>query len=155
MKKKENKKEDKKIGKKDKKVSKKDKNKKESLFKQVKKEFSLLVHPKNVKTVKLDGKTVNHEIMRQTSVYFIVYIGIFAISMLLISLDNKDFLTTFTSVAATLNNTGPGLGEVGPVGNFSNFTVLSKSVFIFNMLAGRLELFPLLLLFSPSAWKKS
>ncbi|MEE1219900.1 MAG: TrkH family potassium uptake protein [Ruminococcus sp.] len=125
------------------------------LFKQVKKEFSLLVHPKNVKTVKLDGKTVNHEIMRQTSVYFIVYIGIFAISMLLISLDNKDFLTTFTSVAATLNNTGPGLGEVGPVGNFSNFTVLSKSVFIFNMLAGRLELFPLLLLFSPSAWKKS
>lgn len=125
------------------------------LFKEVKKEFSILVHPRNVKTVKLDGKTVNHEIMRQTSVFFIVYIGIFAISMLLISLENKDFLTTFTSVAATLNNTGPGLGEVGPVGNFSNFNIFSKLVFIFNMLAGRLELFPLLLIFSPSAWKKS
>lgn len=125
------------------------------LCKEVKKEFALLVHPRNVKTVKLDGKTVDHSIMRTTSVYLIVYIGIFVLSYLLISIENKDFLTSFTAVAANLNNTGPGLGEVGPVGNYSNFSVLSKSVLIFDMLAGRLELFPILLLFSPSAWKKS
>ena len=125
------------------------------LCKEVKKEFSLLIHPRNVKTVKLDGKTVNHSIMRSTSVFLVVYIGIFVLSFLLISLENKDFLTSFTSVAANLNNTGPGLGEVGPVGNYANFSILSKFVLIFDMLAGRLELFPLLLLFSPSAWKKA
>ena len=125
------------------------------LCKEVKKEFALLVHPRNVKTVKLDGKTVDHSVMRTTSVYLIVYMGIFVLSFLLISLENKDFITSFTSVAASMNNTGPGLGEVGPVGNYTNFSVLSKCVFMFDMLAGRLELFPLLLLFSPSAWKKS
>lgn len=125
------------------------------LCKEVKKEFALLIHPRNVKTVKMDGKTVDHSVMRSTSVFFVVYIGIFVFSFLLISIENKDFLTSFTSVAANLNNTGPGLGEVGPVGSYSNFSILSKSVLIFDMLAGRLELFPLLLLFSPSAWKKS
>lgn len=125
------------------------------LCKEMKKEFSLLIHPRNVKTVKLDGKTVNHSIMRSTSVFLVVYIGIFVLSFLLISLENKDFLTSFTSVAANLNNTGPGLGEVGPVGNYANFSILSKFVLIFDMLAGRLELFPLLLLFSPSARKKA
>lgn len=125
------------------------------LFKEVRKEFSLLVHPRNVKTVKMDGKTVDHNVMRTTSMFLVVYMGIFVISYVLISLENKDFVTSFTAVAANLNNTGPGLGEVGPVGNYGNFSVLSKSVLIFDMLAGRLELFPLLLLFSPSAWKKS
>lgn len=125
------------------------------LFKEIHKEFSLLIHPRNVKSVRMDGKTVGHNTMRTTSMYLVLYIGIFAISMLLISIDNKDFTTTFTSVAANLNNTGPGLGSVGPVGNYSDFSILSKIVFIFDMLAGRLELFPLLLLFSPSAWKKA
>ncbi len=124
------------------------------LFKEIHKEFSLLIHPRNVKSVKMDGKTIDHNIMRTTSMYLVLYIGIFAFSMLLISIDNKDFVTTFTSVAASINNTGPGLGEVGPVGNYADFSILSKIVFIFDMLAGRLELFPLLLLFSPSAWKK-
>ena len=125
------------------------------LFKEVKKEFTLLVHPRNVKTVKMDGKAVTHDVMRTTSVYLVVYIGIFALSYLLVSIDNKDFITSFTSVASALNNTGPGLGAVGPVGNFSDFSILSKCVFIFDMIAGRLELFPILLLFSPSAWKKA
>ena len=125
------------------------------LFKEVKKEFTLLVHPRNVKTVKMDGKAVTHDVMRTTSVYLVVYIGIFALSYLLIAIDNKDFVTSFTSVASALNNTGPGLGAVGPVGNFSDFSILSKSVFIFDMVAGRLELFPILLLFAPSAWKKA
>ena len=124
------------------------------LFKEIRKEFSLLIHPRNVKSGRMDGKTVDHSTMRSTSMFLVLYIGIFALSMLLISIDNKDFTTTFTSVAASLNNTGPGLGDVGPVGNYADFSILSKIVFIFDMLAGRLELFPLLLLFSPSAWKK-
>lgn len=125
------------------------------LFKEVRKEFSLLVHPRNVKLVKMDGKAVNHDIMRTTSMYLVLYIGLFAISFLLVSIDNMDFTTSFTAVAANLNNTGPGLGAVGPVGNYADFSILSKIVFIFDMLAGRLELYPLLLLFAPSAWKKS
>lgn len=125
------------------------------LFKEVRKEFALLVHPRNVKSVKMDGKTVDHNVMRNTSMYLVLYIGVFAFSLLLISIDNKDFTTNFTSVVATLNNTGPGLGVVGPVGNYADFSILSKVVYIFDMLAGRLELFPLLLLFSRSAWKKA
>ena len=125
------------------------------LFKEVRKEFSLLVHPRNVKLVKMDGKAVNHDIMRTTSMYLVLYIGVFAISFLLVSIDNMDFTTSFTAVAANLNNTGPGLVAVGPVGNYADFSILSKIVFIFDMLAGRLEIYPLLLLFAPSAWKKS
>lgn len=125
------------------------------LFKEVRKEFSLLVHPRNVKSVKMDGKTIDHTVMRTTSMYLVIYVGVFAFSMLLVSLDNMDFTTTFTSVAATLNNTGPGLGVVGPVGNYADFGILSKIVFIFDMLAGRLEIFPLMLLFAPSAWRKA
>lgn len=125
------------------------------LFKEVRKEFSLLVHPRNVKLVKMDGKAVNHDIMRTTSMYLVLYIGVFAISFLLVSIDNMDFTTSFTAVAANLNNTGPGLGAVGPVGNYADFSILSKIVFIFDMLAGRLEIYPLVLLFAPSAWKKS
>ena len=125
------------------------------LFKEVRKEFSLLVHPRNVKLVKMDGKAVNHDIMRTTSMYLVLYIGVFAILFLLVSIDNMDFTTSFTAVAANLNNTGPGLGAVGPVGNYADFSILSKIVFIFDMLAGRLEIYPLLLLFAPSAWKKS
>lgn len=124
------------------------------LFKEARKEFALLVHPRNVKSVKMDGKTVEHSVMRTTSIFLVVYIGIFALSYLLISLDNFDFTTSFTAVAANLNNTGPGLGAVGPIGNYSEFSILSKIVLIFDMLAGRLELFPLMLLFAPSAWKK-
>ena len=115
------------------------------LVKEFMKEIALLVHPRNIKSVKMDGKSIDHSIMRTTSVYLVLYIA----------LENLDFTTTFTSVAATLNNTGPGLGIVGPVGNFSDFSILSKCVFIFNMLAGRLELFPIVLLFAPSAWKKA
>ena len=125
------------------------------LFKELTKEIALLVHPRNVKTVKMDGKAIDHSVMRTTSVYLVLYIGIFFVSYLIIALENLDFSTTFTSVAATLNNTGPGLGLVGPVGNFADFSILSKCVFIFNMLAGRLELFPIVLLFAPSAWKKA
>lgn len=125
------------------------------LCKELKKEFSLLIHPRNVRSVKMDGKTVDHSIIRSTSMFLVAYIGIFVFSFVLISIENKDFLTSFTSVAANLNNTGPGLGAVGPVGNYADFSIFSKCVLIFDMLAGRLELFPMLLLLFPSAWKKA
>ena len=82
------------------------------------------------------------------------YVSIFVLSLLLISFDGFDVATNFTSVLATLNNIGPGLGAVGPNGNFAGFSILSKMVYIFNMLAGRLEVFPMLLLFVPTTWKK-
>lgn len=125
------------------------------LFKEVRKEFALLIHPRNVKTIKMDGKTIDHSVMRNTSVFLVVYLGIFILSFIVVSFEGKDVLTNFTAVAANLNNTGPGLNIVGPTGNYSSFNILSKAVMIFDMLAGRLELFPLLLLFSPSAWKKA
>ena len=125
------------------------------LVKEVKKEFYLLVHPRNIRSVKMDGKKISHETMRSTSVYLVIYLAVFIISFVLVSIEDKGFITSFTSVAATLNNTGPGLGDVGPVGNYAMFTPLSKCVLMFDMLAGRLELFPLLLLFIPAAWKKS
>ncbi len=125
------------------------------LAKEVKKELSLLIHPRNVKTITMDGKPIDHNITRNTSVYLVVYMAVFVFSFLIVSFEGRDMVTSFTSIAATLNNTGPGLNDVGPVGNYANFTILSKAVLIFDMIAGRLELFPILLLLSPAAWKKS
>lgn len=118
------------------------------------KELDVIVHVRNVKKVKLDGKAVGHEVMRSVNVYFAAYILIFVLSLFLITFDEFDLITNFTSVAATLNNIGPGLGMTGPAGNFSQFSDVSKIVLIFDMLAGRLELFPMLILFAPSTWKK-
>ena len=88
--------------------------------------------------------------MRSVNVYFLTFIIIFTVSVLLVSLENKDFTTNFTAVAATINNVGPGLSKVGPICNFGGFSALSKYVMMFDMLAGRLELFPLLILFHPA-----
>ena len=82
------------------------------------------------------------------------YLGIFAVSLLLISLDNFDFSTNFTAVTATINNIGPGMGKVGPYGNFSEFSDFSKLIFCFNMIAGRLEILPILVLINPKTWSK-
>lgn len=124
------------------------------LLKAARKEFQLYLHPNAVKKIKMDQKTVSHETLRSTNIFLSVYLIIFCGSILLISLDNFDLITNFTAVAATLNNIGPGLEIVGPMGNFSSFSYLSKSVLIFDMLAGRLEIFPLLLLFFKNTWKK-
>lgn len=125
------------------------------LAKEVKKEVSLLIHPRNIKSIKMDGKSVDHNITRNTSVFLVVYLAVFLTSFLIVSIEGKDMVTSITSIAATLNNTGPGLNEVGPVGNYADFSILSKCVLIFDMIAGRLELFPILVLFAPAAWKKS
>lgn len=125
------------------------------LLKGIKKEFKIIVHPRTVAAVKIDNKKITHEVTRSVSVYFAIYIVIIIASTILISLNGFDFMTTFSSVLVTLNNTGPGFSLVGSVENYAKFSLLSKGVFCFNMLAGRLELYPLLLLFFPSAWKKN
>lgn len=124
------------------------------LFKTIRKELALLSHPRLVKKIKSDGHVVAHEVIRSTNVFIAVYFVIFFLSLLFIGIDNLDFTTNFTAVAATLNNIGPGLELVGPTGNFSVFSDFSKYVLMFDMLAGRLELFPMLILFHPSCWKK-
>jgi trk system potassium uptake protein TrkH len=124
------------------------------LFKTLGKEMSYLIHKRSVKVLKIDGKKIEHETMRSINVFFVTYVIIFAVSVLLVSLDNFDFITTFSAVAATLNNVGPGLEVVGPIGNFGEFSYFSKFVMMFDMLAGRLEVFPLLLLFAAGTWKK-
>ena len=101
----------------------------------------------------MEDKVVEHEVVRATNVYFITFFLIFAASVLAISIEGKDLITNFTAVAATINNIGPGLEAVGPTQNFGHFSVFSKFVLMFDMLAGRLELFPLLILFHPTLWK--
>ncbi len=116
-------------------------------------ELKKLIHPQGVKISKMDGKPLSDQTMKTVTVYFYIYALIFAFSALIVAFDNFDFETTFTSIVATLNNIGPGFGGVGPTDNFSQFSILSKLVFIFDMLVGRLEIFPMLLLFMPSTWK--
>lgn len=125
-----------------------------TVFKTVGKEINSYIHPRSIKKIKMDGKPIEHEIMRATNVYFITFLSLFILSVFLISLEEKDLITNFTAVAATINNIGPGLEMVGPTQNFAHFTPFSKYILMFDMLAGRLELFPMLLLFVPTIWKE-
>ena len=122
--------------------------------KTIRKEFSSLLHPRSIKILKMDGKKIEHTVIRSANVFLCAYVIVFALTMMIISLDNFSFETNFTAIAATLNNIGPGLASVGPTQNFGSYSVLSKLVLCFNMLAGRLELFPMLMLFIPSTWKR-
>lgn len=122
--------------------------------KSITKEISIYAHPKLTKKIQMSGRTVEHETVRAVNVYMAAYLSIFVVSILLISLNDFDFTTNFSSVAATLNNIGPGFSKVGPMYNFSKFNDFSLLVFIFDMLAGRLEIFPMLVLFSHHTWKK-
>lgn len=124
-------------------------------FKEVKKEMASVIHPRSIKVLKYEGKPLEHNTLRSLNAYIIVYFMIFAVSTLILSLDNFDFMTSFSAVAANLNNIGPGMSVVGPASNYSMMSYLSKTVLIFDMLAGRLELFPLLVLLSPVTWKRS
>ncbi len=123
-------------------------------IKSIFKEIKIAARPRSTHKVKFNGKAVKHEVIRVVNVYMAAYILIFFASVLIISFDNFDFTTNFTSVLATMNNIGPGLSEVGPVRNFSVFSPLSKIVLTLNMLIGRLEIFPFLILISPHTWKK-
>ena len=124
------------------------------LFRTMTREIEQIIHPHMVKKLKFEGRIVGQEVLRSVNAFMVAYVLIFAGSTLLVCLDGFDLVTSFTSVAATLNNIGPGLELVGPASNFSCFSDLSKIVLIFDMLAGRLEIFPLLVLFFRDTWKK-
>lgn len=124
------------------------------LLKTIVKEIRTCAHPRTTLKIKSNGRIVEHETIRGINVYVVSYASIFIISLLIISIDNFSFTTNFTAIAATINNIGPGLEMVGPTGNYSAFSNLSKAVMSFCMLAGRLEIFPMLILFSPYTWRK-
>ncbi len=117
-------------------------------------ELNFIVHPKAIKRVYMDGHTVEGTTVKSVSAYLGIYVITFIVSTLIVALDNFDFQTTVTSVAATLNNIGPGLGMVGPMGNNAEFSYLSKIVLMFDMLAGRLELLPIFIVIKPKTWMK-
>lgn len=124
------------------------------LVKSLGKELTSYIHPKIVRKINFEGKPVEHDVIRATNVYFVTFFLIFSISIFLISLEDQDLITNFTAVTTTINNIGPGLDAVGPTQNFGFFRPLSKYVLMFDMLAGRLELFPLLILLHPTLWRE-
>lgn len=113
-----------------------------------------MLHPNAVSTVRFEGKPLTDRNLRGVHLFLTVYILVFTVSFLLLSLEQFDLVTTFTALAACINNIGPGLELVGPMGNFSAFSPWSKLLLSFNMLVGRLEIFPMLLLCAPSIWKR-
>lgn len=127
------------------------------LVKGVGRELKAAIHPRQVKKITIDDRPVDNEVVRSVNSYIVCYIVVFVVSLILISLDPfvTDLTTGFTAVSATINNVGPGLGAIGPASNFAGFSWFSKIVLSFNMIAGRLELLPMLLLFAPSTWKKN
>ena len=124
------------------------------LLKGVGRELKAALHPRQVKKITIDKRPLENETVRSVNSYIVCYIVVFVVSVLLVSFENHDLITSFSAVTSAINNIGPGLNAVGPTGNYAFFSVFSKIVLIFDMLAGRLELLPMLLLFTPSTWKK-
>ena len=124
------------------------------LWKSILKQVKGMLHPKSVNVVKVNGKKISNETLQGVYAYFSAYVFVFGISVLLVALDNFDFATTISGVLTTLSNVGPGISRVGPIENFQSFSVLSKIVFSMDMLTGRLEIFPFLMICSPSFWRK-
>ena len=125
------------------------------VIKNVFRELDYYLHPKSIKRIKIDGKPVDKVVVKTTNTYFITIIVIFVVSFLLISLEGNDMVSNFTAVLTTLDNVGPGLAKDGPSRNYDFFNPFSKLILIFDMLAGRLELYPILLLFHPRLWKET
>jgi len=124
------------------------------LGKTLRRDLLQLLHPRRVQAVRINGRAVDERIVAQTNAYLAVYVLIAAVSFMLISLDGFSLTTNFSAVLSCFNNIGPGLDSVGPAANFGGYSALSKLVLIFDMLAGRLEIFPMLALFSPTAWRR-
>ncbi len=124
------------------------------MLRSIKNEISHVIHPRSIKKIHMDGHIVESSVIKSVQVYTMIYVLVFMGSFLLLSLNQFDFTTNITAVAATFNNVGPGLNMVGPAGNYSAFSVFSKCILMFDMLAGRLELLPMLILLSPTTWKK-
>ena len=118
-------------------------------------EIRKMIHPRMVPVIRMDGKGLAHETIQGTRVYFTIYMLIVFASTLLLSLDNFDLTTNLTAELACFNNIGPGIGLVGPMANYSLYSPFSTLLLSVNMLLGRLEIYPILVLFSPSLWKRA
>jgi len=125
------------------------------LFKSLFYEIKHTIHPKSVQKIKVDGKSIDEDTLKSIMIFFFAYIVIIIFSVIIVSLDNFDFMTSFSAVIATVSNIGPGFEAVGPMGNFADFSVLSKITLISNMILGRLEIIPVIMLFSPAVWKRN
>ena len=123
------------------------------LLRSAKNEIVRSIHPQSVRKVHLDGKTVSDSVVRNVQCYLVIYVMIAVISCVIVSLDNFSFSTNLSAVMTSLNNVGPGLDVVGPTGNFGDYSILSKLVLMVDMLIGRLELYPLIILFAVPLWK--
>ena len=117
-------------------------------------EIKSFLHPRTIRQTRIEGKVLEPQVRHSVQIFFFTYAILLAGSILLFSLGGYDFETNFSMAVSALSNMGPGFGAAGPMCNYSGFPVLTKSVMIFDMLAGRLELFPMLLLFAPGTWKK-
>ena len=124
------------------------------VLKMITQELKRMVHPRSVNIIKLDGMKIEQETVDSVTSFFVIYVFLIFGSFIIISVDNFDFTTSLTAVMTCVGNVGPGLGGVGPVENFSIFSPFVKIVLCMDMLLGRLEIFPLVMLFSPAVWKK-
>lgn len=118
-------------------------------------EIKHTIHPKSIQRIKVDGKALDEDTLKSVLIFFIAYVLIIIMSVIIVSLDNHDFMTSFSAVIATVSNIGPGFGAVGPMGNYAGFSCLSKVIFIADMILGRLEIIPVIVLLYPAIWKRS
>ncbi len=125
-----------------------------ALFKSLLYEIRRIIHPNSIQTIKIDGKSLDNDTLKSILIFFFAYTIIIIFAVILVSLDNLDFMTSFSAVIATISNIGPGFESVGPMGSFADFSALSKIVFTACMIIGRLEVLPVLVLFAPSTYKK-
>ena len=123
-------------------------------FKQMINDLKQMIRPRQVMSVRMNKKSVDNSVLKGINTYLVIYVFIIITSVLLVSIEGESLVTTFTSVVACFNNIGPGMEDVGATANFAHMSVLSKIVLSFDMLAGRLEIFPMMILFIPSLWKK-
>ena len=124
------------------------------IFKDLRSSLREMIRPGRIYPVRINGRTVNHSVLSALRTYLSAYVLIVLASFLILTVDGKDLTSSITAVIACFNNIGPGLSEVGPMGNYGSFSIVSKLVLIFDMLAGRLEIFPMLLLFSLRSWRR-
>jgi trk system potassium uptake protein TrkH len=117
-------------------------------------EIKHTIHPKSVQRIKVDGKSLEDDNLKSIMIFIFAYVFIIIISAIVVSLDNFDFMTSFSAVLATISNIGPGFEVVGPMGSYADFSLLSKVVLISNMILGRLEIIPVIILFTPEIWRK-
>ncbi len=123
-------------------------------FRYIKREILGLIHPRSVRVTKLEGEVIDEGMMHSLFGFLAAYVMIFAVSVLIVSFDGFSFETNFSAVAATFNNIGPGFAQVGATCNFAGYSVISKIVLSLDMLIGRLEIFPILVLFAPATWRR-